>query len=108
MFAAILLRLPLRQYTAMVLSLGSVDNAFVLKSDCNTLIFNAFWICPSAYSSAVRTSRRTIEVSAIHFSNSSTDIDLNLLFCAWHPKMLHNKVKKLIIINFCIIMLVTY
>ena len=68
--AALRLRTPPWQYTAMVLSLGSFSSASYRKPARFTSMFMALAICPLAYSSAVRTSRIMVWSSAIAFSKS--------------------------------------
>ena len=62
----------LLQFTAMIWFFGSIATALLSKSFLSTSMFSVLAICPSANSSAVRTSSRTIAVSSIALAYSFT------------------------------------
>ncbi len=104
--AAVLLRLPLLQFTAMIFDLGNTVVALLSKSFLSTSMLMALSICPSLNSSSVRTSKRmTLAVSLIASSYFSTERLVKPLSCAWHEKTLVNIVMMLIIKILCVIVL---
>src|SRR5574344_155035 len=91
----------------MVLSLGRRDVARASKSSFVTSMLTALAMCPLEYSSIVRTSSLTTDVSDITCSKASVSMLSNFCCCAVHPRRLHNTAE-IIINNFFILFISIY
>src|SRR5574344_47616 len=91
----------------MVLYFGRRDVARASKSSFVTSMLTALAMCPLEYSSIVRTSSLTTDVSDITCSKASVSMLSNFCCCAVHPRRLHNTAE-IIINNFFILFISIY